>query len=293
MSVLLAIGFPFFTLLGLGSRPVFSYGFVAVLGIFFYFLPSMIAGYRKETHFLIVLAVNLLLGWNLIAWFAILLFAVYGETQMQVKAKSIAKQRLLAALSGSATLSEDPALNEKLLLSTFRHASESDHLAPRRDPRGAVAVLLSAAALVAIVAAGGLPNPLVRRNTGTTITNAVATSSDAPVLDELASRATFQDILNACGQPERRWTTSSGQGTSLQTVDHLFYSRVPAEIRLAIRPNENREQSRHWTFAGAALSPDSTSTYSGEQLKERMPCMAQWADALAARESLNLRGNVH
>jgi hypothetical protein len=294
MIVLLAMGFPNFTFPGLeNSRSGISFVSLAVLSAFFFLLPSMIAVYRKQHHYLILLALNLLLGWNLIAWFAILLYAVYGRTQAQVKAKSIARQRLLTALSENLAMSGDPALSEEMLLASYRHHSESNQLALRRDPRGPVAVLVGVAAVLAFVVAGGFSNPLTNSSPGIKIINAVATSPDAQLPDELESRATFQDILNACGQPERRWTTSSGQGTSLQTVDHLFYSRVPAEIRLAIRPNENREQSRHWTFAGAALSPDSTSTYSGEQLKERMPCMAQWADALAARESLNLKDNVH
>jgi hypothetical protein len=284
MAFLLAIGFPIFPMPSLEStKPGFPFVLTVILGIFFYFLPSMVAGYRRETHWLIVLGVNLLLGWSLIVWFATLLFAIYGETQTQAKARDIGRQRRMAALSGSPAFEENPP----------GPASELDHPALRRDPRGAVAVLLGAAALLAVVAQAGPFSRLTSGSPEGKITNAAATSPGAPLPNELAFRATFQDILNACGQPERRWTTSSGQGTSLQTVDHLFYSRVPAEIRLAIRPNANREQSRHWTFAGAALAPDSTSTYSGQQLKEHMPCMTSWADALAAREAQNLNGNVH
>jgi hypothetical protein len=289
MFMLLAIGFPFFTIPRLDSnQPGFSYGLFVVLGAFFYFLPSIIAGYRRETRLWAVLAVNILLGWNLFTWFATLLFAVYGQTQAQATARAAARQRLLMSLSGIPDLSEDPSL------AGYMRDPEPKRTPMRHDPRGAVAVLLGTAAMLSFLALSGLSNRLTANESpAIRIINAMAISRDVPGPDETTSQATFQDIINQCGQPERRWTTSSGQGTSLQNVDHLFYSRVPAEIRLAIRPNENREQSRHWTFAGAASSPDSTSTYSGEQLKERMPCMTRWADALAAREAQNLNGTIH
>jgi hypothetical protein len=289
VALLLAIGFPPFTIPRLDSnQPGFSFVLIVILGAFLYFLPSIISGYRRETRFPVVLGVNLLLGWNLFAWFATLVFAVYGQTQTQAKAKLLARQRLPIARS------ENPALSEDPLLSSYRRDSEPDPTPAHHDPRGPVAVILGAAALLVFLAASGLANRLTSDGSpAIRIINAMTISHDVAVPDELASQATFQDIINQCGQPERRWITNSGQGTSLQTVDHLFYSRIPAEIRLSIRPNENREQSRHWTFAGAAASPDSTSTYSGQQLKERMPCMTQWADVLAAREAQNLNGKIY
>lgn len=287
MFPLLATGFPIFVIPNLGTIESRT-GLIlfAIPGAFLYFLPSIIGWYRRLLYLPILFILNLILGWSLIAWFATLLFAIYGRTEAAARAKSLAARRKAEA--------EYQTISGVVLSHPTSTDSGAERAAAQRDPRGTVAILVGGAVVLSFVWGSSLRN-LWNHQSGPTIRLAAAKieGPDASAPDELTSRATFQDIINQCGQPEREWTTSIGQGSSLQIVDHLFYSRVPAEIRLSIRPNEGREQSRHWTFAGASAAPDSTSTYSGEQLKQRMPCVAQWADAMASREARDLKGDVH
>ncbi len=252
MSSLLAFASPFtFSPPLVGSRISVVVG---AIGVALYFLPSMIAGLRRTTHSLWLFAANLFLGWTGIGWLVAVVWAF--------------------------------TLRNAQFLATVPEGSKTRL---RQGKTRLPVVMLGAAALLAIIAGivfinrtagSGAKRPL-------TITNAVATQPDVRDPDELEERATFQEIVNACGQPELRWTTTVGQDIYQQNVDHLWYSHVPAEIRLSVRPNEKKEEARHWIFAGAAESFQGNAIYTAKELKERMPCMAPWADSRVAEETEN------
>ncbi|HEX9198388.1 MAG TPA: superinfection immunity protein [Acidobacteriaceae bacterium] len=272
MSSLLAFASPFtFSPPLVGSRISVVVG---AIGVALYFLPSMIAGLRRTTHSLWLFAANLFLGWTGIGWLVAVVWAFTGETHAEASAQVIDHERLAAALRNAQFLATVPEGSKTRL---------------RQGKTRLPVVMLGAAALLAIIAGivfinrtagSGAKRPL-------TITNAVATQPDVRDPDELEERATFQEIVNACGQPELRWTTTVGQDIYQQNVDHLWYSHVPAEIRLSVRPNEKKEEARHWIFAGAAESFQGNAIYTAKELKERMPCMAPWADSRVAEETEN------
>lgn len=47
--------------------------------IFFYFLPSYIAGIRKHKHFKPILLINILTGWTFLGWAAALIWSFIDE----------------------------------------------------------------------------------------------------------------------------------------------------------------------------------------------------------------------
>ena len=55
---------------------------ITFLGTSIYFLPAIIAKQRKATHEINIFWVNLLLGWTVLGWFAVLIWTV-AETDPQ------------------------------------------------------------------------------------------------------------------------------------------------------------------------------------------------------------------
>ena len=55
---------------------------ITFLGTAIYFLPAIIAKQRKATHEINIFWVNLLLGWTVLGWFAVLIWTV-AETDPQ------------------------------------------------------------------------------------------------------------------------------------------------------------------------------------------------------------------
>ena len=83
MSTLIAISIVVLALIGLGIAAMFLHVVVwllgAILGMFIYFIPSIIAAARHHEHFLWVLVLNIVLGWSGIAWMILIVWAILGE----------------------------------------------------------------------------------------------------------------------------------------------------------------------------------------------------------------------
>lgn len=67
---------------GLGL--LFILGLVLV-GIFLYFVPSIVAYYRKASNMTTVLLVNIFLGWTAIGWIVSLILAFAGDSGDQAR----------------------------------------------------------------------------------------------------------------------------------------------------------------------------------------------------------------
>jgi hypothetical protein len=52
-----------------------------VIGTVFYFLPSAIAAIRQAEHDVAIFAINLLFGWTILGWIAVLVWAVVEKTR--------------------------------------------------------------------------------------------------------------------------------------------------------------------------------------------------------------------
>ncbi|MCK9188733.1 superinfection immunity protein [Acidithiobacillus sp.] len=83
MSALMAISIVVLALIGLSIAAMFLHVVVwllgAILGLFIYFIPSIIAAARHHEHFLWVLVLNIVLGWSGIAWMILIVWAILGE----------------------------------------------------------------------------------------------------------------------------------------------------------------------------------------------------------------------
>lgn len=55
--------------------------FWIVLGIAAYFLPTILAHFRKKQNFTSILLLNIFLGWSLIGWVVALVWAVSVDAQ--------------------------------------------------------------------------------------------------------------------------------------------------------------------------------------------------------------------
>ncbi len=55
-----------------------------LIGIVFYFIPSIIAKRKNKSNRVSIYFINLFLGWSLIGWFAALFLAVRKDQQGQV-----------------------------------------------------------------------------------------------------------------------------------------------------------------------------------------------------------------
>jgi hypothetical protein len=63
-----------------------------------YFLPWITAALRGMHARTGVCVLNVFLGWTIIGWIAALIWAVSGDTEQQVKAKTIDYDKLAAAM---------------------------------------------------------------------------------------------------------------------------------------------------------------------------------------------------
>jgi hypothetical protein len=52
-----------------------------IIGLAFYFLPTIIAGSRHKSNFAAIFALNLLLGWSLIGWVVSLVWALTQDAK--------------------------------------------------------------------------------------------------------------------------------------------------------------------------------------------------------------------
>jgi cytoskeletal protein RodZ len=52
---------------------------VGVICCYLYFLPGVIAGYRKHKHRTLITWLNLILGWTVLAWIGLLVWALMSE----------------------------------------------------------------------------------------------------------------------------------------------------------------------------------------------------------------------
>ena len=79
----MAISIVVMALIGLSIAAMFLHVVVwllgAILGLFIYFIPSIIAAARHHEHFLWVLVLNIVLGWSGIAWMILIVWAILGE----------------------------------------------------------------------------------------------------------------------------------------------------------------------------------------------------------------------
>lgn len=50
------------------------------LGLFVYFIPSIIALWRNHTSRVMVILLNILLGWTFVGWLIALIFALAGKS---------------------------------------------------------------------------------------------------------------------------------------------------------------------------------------------------------------------
>lgn len=55
-----------------------------VIGMGFYLLPTLLAGYRNTQHATWIAVVNLLLGWTILGWVICLGWAAYGGAAMEL-----------------------------------------------------------------------------------------------------------------------------------------------------------------------------------------------------------------
>jgi hypothetical protein len=53
--------------------------FILVMGLFFYFLPAIIAGNRKHRAGFAIFIINALLGWTFLGWVIALVMAVWPQ----------------------------------------------------------------------------------------------------------------------------------------------------------------------------------------------------------------------
>ena len=75
---------PFVSILAAGAQVrvhplgfAFLFGFAAI-SFALYFLPFVIAASRRHPHTLLIFVLDFFLGWTLIAWLALLLWAIVG-----------------------------------------------------------------------------------------------------------------------------------------------------------------------------------------------------------------------
>ena len=104
---------------------VASFGFamiclIIILGIVFYFLPSILAGARKHKNTLLIFILNLLFGWTAIGWLVCLIWAFVdtnGETAKKlvedIKGDKYEKLEKLKKLKDDGAITEEEFEKEK------------------------------------------------------------------------------------------------------------------------------------------------------------------------------------
>jgi hypothetical protein len=65
-----------------------------IAGLFFYFIPCMVAHSRKVNSDGGIIALNIFLGWTLIGWVAALIWANTAETQDEAKLRKAALENM-------------------------------------------------------------------------------------------------------------------------------------------------------------------------------------------------------
>ena len=51
----------------------------AIIGGYIYFLPGVIAGYKKHKHRTAITLLNWITGWTIVGWIGLLIWALTGE----------------------------------------------------------------------------------------------------------------------------------------------------------------------------------------------------------------------
>lgn len=113
----------------------------------------------------------------------------------------------------------------------------------------------------------------------------IATAFPSNASDIEAARVSPATISASCGKPARQWKTITGSGKHEADTEHLWYPQIPAEIMLIGFPHDDREQFRYWTFYGGSPSITTNDMYDYIELARKMPCVAKWANTLAAHAS--------
>jgi hypothetical protein len=59
--------------------PMIYMWLLMILAIALYFMPTIVAGYRHHNSLMLIMVLNILLGWTMLGWLALLIWACFGD----------------------------------------------------------------------------------------------------------------------------------------------------------------------------------------------------------------------
>ena len=59
--------------------PMIYMWLLMIIAIALYFMPTIVAGYRQHSSFFLILVLNILLGWTMLGWLLLLIWASFGD----------------------------------------------------------------------------------------------------------------------------------------------------------------------------------------------------------------------
>ena len=59
--------------------PMIYMWLLMIIAIALYFMPTIVAGYRQQYSFFLILVLNILLGWTMLGWLLLLIWASFGD----------------------------------------------------------------------------------------------------------------------------------------------------------------------------------------------------------------------
>lgn len=59
--------------------PMLYMWLLMIVAIALYFMPSIVAGYRHHNSLFLILVLNILLGWTMLGWIFLIIWAFFGD----------------------------------------------------------------------------------------------------------------------------------------------------------------------------------------------------------------------
>ncbi len=89
----------------------------AIAGGYLYFLPGVIAGYKKHKYRTAITIINLFTGWTIVGWIGLLIWVLMPENQIKI---DYTEQLMrLSELKNSGAITENEFEKEKAKLLNF------------------------------------------------------------------------------------------------------------------------------------------------------------------------------
>ncbi len=62
------------------GMPMVTMWLMMIVAVALYFMPTIVAGYRRHSSLFLILVLNVLLGWTMLGWLLLLIWACLGDS---------------------------------------------------------------------------------------------------------------------------------------------------------------------------------------------------------------------